>query len=288
MSPATAPLPAPVSTRFFLPQPGLAAALFLSACLVACGGTGGGGISANADGEILLTAREATLVSGTLESVKYRIKDMQWSVIPLASSNPTLFLQNQTCALAQRQDLLAPTPATSTLPAGSGSSSWRCTLMVYAEENIPVDALYELLLTGTNEAGQQISYRRTLRLKPNTSLSGIDPDEAYLKDLTINPVATVCQPGAPIRLQASGIDTTDPGFYYRWRILQGPEIVLAGENTPTVGFITPQTAALTWVELEVSRSPLTSESSTRFKARAVVSTDPAYPQFVCSSIQNNG
>lgn len=289
MSPATAPFAAPVSTLASRPPPGLAAALVLtaSALLTACGGTGGGGISAEIDGEVLLTAREATVVSGTLESVKYQLKDMRWSVMPLASTNPVLSLQNQDCAIALRKDLLAPTPATSTLPAGSGGSTWQCRLMVYAEENVTADALYELMLTGTNEAGLQTGYRRILRVRPNTALNGLNPDEAYLKSLTINPVASVCKPGSPIRLQASGIDTSDPGFYYRWRIVQGPEQELAGDSTPTLGFITPQAAALTVVELEVSRSPLSSASPSGFKARAVVSTDPDYFYPSCSSVQKD-
>jgi len=262
----------------------LAVALLLTAALTACGGTGGGGIDASSSGEILLTAREATVIGGTLESVKYRLKDMRWSLMPLASTNPVLSLRNQDCAVAEKNDSLAPTPATGTLPAGTGGSTWRCSLMVYAEENVSTDAVYALMLSGTNEAGQTLSYKRTLRVQPNTALINIDPDEAYLKDLTIDPVASVCRPGAPIRLQAKGIDTADPGFYYRWRIAQGPASVLAGDNTPTMGFITPATEGLTVVELEVSRRPLTGDSATRFKARAVINIDPAYTAVPCTSL----
>lgn len=285
MSPVSARPSASALPHVRLASVPLAVTLLLTAALTACGGTGGGGIDASSSGEVLLTAREATVIGGTLESVRYRLKDMRWSLMPLAGTNPVLSLRNQDCALTEKNDSLAPTPATGTLPAGTGGSNWRCNLIVYAEENVSTDAVYELMLSGTNEAGQTLGYKRTLRVQPNTALNNIDPDEAYLKDLTIDPVASVCKPGAPIRLQAKGIDTADPGFYYRWRIVAGPVSVITGESTPTLGFITPKTEALTVVELEVSRKPLISDTSTRYKARAVVNSDPGYPYFVCSSEQ---
>ena len=288
MSPVSAPPTAFARPFFSWPLTSWSATWLLTAALTACGGTGGGGIAASPNGEVLLTAREATVITGTLESVKYRLKDMRWSVMPLGSTNPVLRLQNSDCAIADKQDRLAPSPATSTQPAGSGGSTWRCHLVIDAEANVSSDAVYEVLLSGTNEAGQLIGYRRLLRVQPNTALAGIDPDEASLKGLRITPVASVCQPGSPIRLQASGIDTADSGFYYRWRVVDRPDVAVAGESTPTLGFITPKSEALLVVELEVSRRPLTLDTSTRFKARAVVSSDPAYPQFLCSSVQNDG
>jgi hypothetical protein len=50
--------------------------------LLGCGGEGDGGISANSGAEVLLKAGEAGVVSGTLESVKYRLINMSWSVSP--------------------------------------------------------------------------------------------------------------------------------------------------------------------------------------------------------------
>lgn len=99
--------------------------------LAACGGEGDGLISANRGAEVLLKGREATVVQGTLESVKYRLTSMSWSVRPLAANNPVLSLTNQDCAIAVKNDMLTPTPATSTSPAGSGAAPgnaiWWCT-----------------------------------------------------------------------------------------------------------------------------------------------------------------
>lgn len=300
MSPATAPLPAPVSTRFFLPQPGLAAALFLSACLVACGGTGGGGISANADGEVLLTAGQATIVGGTLESVKYRLTDMRWSLMPkadqvLTSSTTSLpVLLNQDCQIVEKNDAIALTPGTSTVPGGSGGSTWRCNLAVFAPRNSTADLLYDLLLTGRNESGQSSTLKRTLRVRPNpelndTTTSAFVNDDKAFADLGISPIASVCKPGAPFRVQAMGISSEDLTLplYYRWRIVQGAEAVLAGQGTSSMGFIVPDTgtASLMVIELAVSRSPLQTDSPARYTARAVLSSDPAAPFLQCSSIQ---
>ena len=307
MSPATAPHPSPALSHAFLPRPRVATALFLSASLVACGGTGGGGISANADGEVLLTAGQATIVGGTLESVKYRLTDMRWSVMPRArqmSNSATLSLPvlvNQDCQIAEKNDAIAITPDTSTVPGGSGGSTWRCNLALFAQHNSTTDMLYDLVLTGRNESGQHISFKRTLRIQPNPALNagqtGIDAvsgavvnDDQAFSDLAISPIASVCKPGAPLRLQAMGIDSEDLTLplSYRWRIVQGPQAVLAGQGTATTGFIVPDegTVSLMVIELAVSRSPLQADSPARYTARALVSSDPAYPFPQCSSIQS--
>lgn len=258
-----------------------------AAILVACGGEGEGFISANRGAEVLLKGREATVVQGTLESVKYRLTSMSWSVRPMAATNPVLSLTNQDCAIAVKNDMLTPTSATSNSPAGSGGSTWQCDLVLYAQENVTVDAVYALVLSGVNEAGQTISEQRTLRVQPLTGLTGLDPDAAYLQDLTIQPAATVCKPGSPLQMVAQGIDITDPGFYYRWRVVQGPGLVLAGANTPTVGFSVPIVAepTLTVIQLEASRSPLTPQTQAIYMATAVVNSNPAYPYPYCSSYQ---
>ncbi|PUE49124.1 hypothetical protein B9Z47_06375 [Limnohabitans sp. 2KL-1] len=264
-----------------------ASAVLVAAMLAACGGEGDGLISANRGAEVLLKGREATVVQGTLESVKYRLTSMSWSVRPLAATNPVLSLTNQDCAIAVKNDMLTPTLATITSPAGSGGSTWQCHLVVYAQENVTVDAVYELVLSGVNEAGQTVSYQRTLRVQPLTGLTGLDPDAAYLQDLTIQPAASVCRPGSPIQMVAQGIDITDPGFYYRWRVVQGPGVVLAGANTPTMGFSTPIVTepTITVIQLEASRSPLTSQTQALYMATAVVNSDPTYPYPFCSSRQ---
>lgn len=268
--------------------------------LTACGGTGGGGISANADGEVLLTAGQATIVGGTLESVKYRLTDMRWSLMPkadqvLTSATTSLpVLINQDCQIVEKNDVIAPTPDTSTVPGGSGGSTWRCNLAIFAPRNSAADLLYDLLLTGRNELGQSTTLKRTLRVRPNPELN--DPstgafvnDEKAFADLGISPIASVCQPGAPFRAEAKGIDTEDLTLplYYRWRIVQGPEAVLAGQGTASLGFMVPGTgtASLMVIELAVSRSPLQADSPARYTARAVLSSDPAYPFLQCSSIQ---
>lgn len=262
-------------------------AVSAAAMLVACGGEGEGSIAAGNGSEVLLKAREAVVVPGTLESVKYRLKTLSWSIRPLAASNPDLRLSNLDCAVALKNDMSTPTPATSNSPAGSGGSSWQCNLVVVSEKNVTTDALYELLLSGTHETGQLITTKRLLRVLPNPAWNSLDPDIADLKDLSIQPVATVCQPGSPIELIAQGIDIQDPGIYYRWSVIQGPPLVLAGASTPRLGLSTPMVAepTLSVVQLEASKSPITSQTPVLVKAIAVINSNPTYPFPYCSARQ---
>jgi hypothetical protein len=266
----------------------LSVTLTSAAVLLACGGEGGGSISANNGAEVLLTAGEATVVSGTLESVKYRLTSMSWSVMPLAATNPVLSVFNQDCAVAVKNDSTTPTPATATSPAGSGGSDWQCKLTVFAEgQSTATDALYDLTLSGLNEAGRQVTYTRRLRVQPNLALNGIDPDGTYLKGMSVSPVARICQPGAPIQLSASGLPP-DTAFNYRWRIVQGPLTVLAGAQTANVGLIAPVVTASTLVvlQLEASVLPITPENPAVYMARAVVHVDPTFPFEPCGTDGN--
>jgi hypothetical protein len=155
----------------------LSVAVSAATLLLACGGEGDGSISANSGAEVVLKAGEATVVAGSLESVKYRLISMTWSVMPLAATNPVLTLLNEECEVAIKNDSLTPTPATSTSPAGSGGSDWQCKLTVSAEgQSTATDALYELILSGLNEAGGRVTYTRQLRVQPNMTLNGIAPE----------------------------------------------------------------------------------------------------------------
>jgi hypothetical protein len=251
--------------------------------LYGCGGEGEGGISANSGAEVLLKAGEAGVVSGTLESVKYRLTNMSWSVMPLSATNPVLSVFNQDCAAALKNDSITPTLGTATSPAGSGGSEWQCKLTVFAEgQSMPTDALYQLTLSGLNEVGRQVGYTRQLRVQPNVALNGITPEGTYLKGMSVSPVASICQPGAPVRLTARGLPT-DTVFNYRWRVVQGPLAVLAGAQTAEVGLIAPVVTASTVVvlQLEASALPITAENPAVYMARAVVHVDPTYPFESC-------
>jgi hypothetical protein len=251
--------------------------------LYGCGGEGEGGISANSGAEVLLKAGEAGVVSGTLESVKYRLTNMSWSVMPLSATNPVLSVFNQDCAVALKNDTITPTLGTATSPAGSGGSEWQCKLTVFAEgQSMPTDALYQLTLSGLNEVGRQVGYTRQLRVQPNVALNGITPEGTYLKGMSVSPVASICQPGAPVRLTARGLPT-DTVFNYRWRVVQGPLAVLAGAQTAEVGLIAPVVTASTVVvlQLEASALPITAENPAVYMARAVVHVDPTYPFESC-------
>lgn len=266
----------------------LSVAVSAATLLLACGGQGDGSISSNSGGEVVLKAGEAAVVVGSLESVKYRLTNMTWSVMPLAATNPVLTLLNQDCAVAIKNDSLTPTLVTSTSPAGSGGSNWQCKLTVFAEDQSTVmDALYELTLSGLNEDGRQVTYTRQLRVQPNMALNGTAPEGTYLKGMTVAPVASICQPGAPIRLTAVGLPA-DTTFNYRWRVVQGPLAVLAGGQTAQVGLIAPVVTASTLVvvQLEASVSPMMSDNTAVYMARAVVHVDPSYPYEPCGSYGN--
>lgn len=252
--------------------------------LLGCGGEGGGGISANSGALVLLKAGESAVVAGTLESVKYRLTSMSWSVLPLAANNPVLSLSNQNCAVAEKNDMLMPTPGTINSPAGSGGSTWGCSLVVSAEAKmITTDADYELVLSGLNEAGQRVTYKRVLRLQPSPDINTQAPTVGYLKGMSIQPVASVCKPGAALSLQAQGIDTSDPVFNYRWRVVQGPDVVLAGVDNPTVGLILPQVSVSTIMvfQLEASTTPITPVNTAVYLARAVVHVNPTTSASSC-------
>lgn len=261
----------------------LSVTVSVATMLLACGGQGDGSISANSGSEVLLTAGEAGLVSGSLETVKYRLTDMSWSVMPLAATNPVLSVFNQDCAVAVKNDSITPLPATSTSPAGSGGSDWQCKLMVFSEsKNISSDALYELTLTGINEVGRQVGYTRQLRVKPDPAFNGVDPDGTYLQGMSIYPLASICRPGAPLELTATGLPT-DTTFNYRWRIVQGPSAVLVGAQDAEAAMITPVVTASTLmvVQLEASASPITPDNLSVYMARAVVHLDPTFPFPAC-------
>lgn len=283
----------------------LSLAVSSASLLLACGGEGDGSIAANSGAEVLLTAGEAGVVSGTLESVKYRLTNMSWSYMRLAGSNPDLSLVNQDCTVAVKNDWITPTPGaprrgltsseTSTSginpvdmitpPAGSGGSTWECKLVVGSKVNVPTDAVYDLMLSGTNEAGQQVSYKRTLRVKPNPALVSVEQALAVPYDFVIQPVASVCQPGTSISLKAKSQDAIQQGVFYRWRILQGPDVYLAGANTAQVGFITPLVSESTVmvVQLETSKTAFTENNPTSNLATSVVHVDPTYPFPSCLS-----
>lgn len=255
----------------------------LSALLLACGGVGQGGISANSGDEVLLTAGEAALVTGSLESVKYRLKTMSWSVMPLSATNPVLSVLNQDCAVAVKNDALTPTLATATSPAGSGGSDWQCMLTVFAEpQTMPTDALYQLSLVGVNEAGRQVSYSRQVRVQPNPALGGASPATTGLTGLSIDQPASICQPGAALALTGTGLPEGTVA-HFRWRVVQGPMVVLAGADQNTVGLIAPLVTASTLIvlQLEASALPLTPDNTAVYMARAVIHADPSYPFESC-------
>jgi len=253
--------------------------------LLGCGGEGDGAISANSGAEVLLKAGEAGVVSGTLESVKYRLTNMSWSVMPLSAANPVLTVFNQDCAVALKNDSITPTLATATSPAGSGSSTWQCQLVVGTQVNVTTDALYELMLSGQNEVGRQVSYKRTLRVQPNPTLVGVGPSLAVPNHFVIQPVSSVCQPGSPIALNAVRTDASEQTVFYRWRMLQGPTVFLAGANTAQLGFITPLVSESTVMvaQLETSQTAFTDDTPVENSATAVILVDPTFPFEACFS-----
>jgi hypothetical protein len=100
-----------------------------------------------------------------------------------------------------------------------------------------------------------VTYKRALRVQPSPDINTLVPvTVGYLKGMTIQPVASVCKPGAALSLQAQGIDTSDPTFNYRWRVVQGPEVVLAGADKPTVGLILPQVSVSTIMVIQLEAS----------------------------------
>ena len=253
--------------------------------LYGCGGEGEGGISANSGAEVLLKAGEMGVVSGTLESVKYRLTNMSWSVMPLSATNPELTLFNQDCAVALKIDSITPSLGTATSPAGSGGSNWECKIVVGSKVNVSTDALYDLTLSGLNEVGRQVSYKRTLRVQPNPSLVGVVSSLAVPNKFMIQPVSSVCQPGSSIALNAVRTDASEQTVFYRWRMIQGPTVFLAGANTARLGFITPLVSEPTVMvaQLETSLTAFTDDTPVANSATSVLLVDPTFPSESCLS-----
>jgi hypothetical protein len=263
----------------------LSVAVTAAILLYGCGGEGDGGISANSGAEVLLKAGAAGVVSGTLESVKYRLTNMSWSVTSLSANNPALTLFNEDCAVAIKNDSITPTLGTSISPAGSGGSTWQCQLVVGSKVNVTTDAVYELTLSGLNEVGRQVSYKRTLRVQPNPTLVGIETSLAVPNNFVIQPVSSVCQPGSSIALNAVRTDASEQTVFYRWRMLQGPTVFLAGANTAQLGFITPLLSEPTVMvaQLETSQTAFTDDTPVENSATAVILVDPTFPFESCLS-----
>ena len=250
----------------------IAAALML----VACGGEGGGSISANSGSEVVLTAREATAVQGTLESVKYRLETMSWSITPLSPDNPVLALVNADCASAVKNDMVAPTPATSSSPGGSGGSTWECSLFIYSQQDVKTDALYRLQLAGLNEAGQQVSYQRSLRVQPNPVPIDSLIQGPNTTQLRIQPQASICNSGVPLLLSAQGLELNQQINFYSWRVIQGPDATLSGNETRNLALITPVVTSPTVLVLQVAASnvPITAEVPAPYVATSLISVFP--------------
>lgn len=244
--------------------------------LVACGGEGGGSISANSGSEVVLTARESTAVQGTLESLKYRLESMSWSITPLSPDQPVLVLLNADCASAVKNDRVAPTPATSSSPGGSGGSTWECSVFVYSEQDVKTDALYRLQLAGLNEAGQQVSYQRTLRVQPNPVPIDSLIQGPNTTQLRIQPQASICNSGVPLLLSAQGLELNAQINFYSWRVIQGPEASLSGHETRNLALITPVVTSPTVLVLQFAASnvPITAEVPAPYVATALVSVLP--------------
>lgn len=246
--------------------------------LVACGGEGGGSISANSGSEVVLTAREATAVQGTLESVKYRLETMSWSITPLSPDNQVLLLVNADCASAVKNDMVAPTPSTSSSLGGSGGSTWDCSLFVYSNQDVKTDALYRLQLAGLNEAGQQVSYQRTLRVQPNPVPIDSLIQGPNTTQLRIQPQASSCKPSAPLLLSAQGLELNEQINFYSWSVIQGPDTPLSGNETRNLALITPVVTSPTLLVLQLaaSNAPITAEAPALYVATALINVDPAF------------
>lgn len=261
----------------------LSVAVSSATLLLACGGEGTGGISANSGAEVLLKAGEVGVVLGSLESVKYRLINMSWSIAPLAATNPDLTPLNQDCAVAIKNDSVTPTLATASSPAGSGGSDWQCKLVVGSKVNVSTDAVYELTLSGLNEVGRWVTYQRTLRVQPNPTLSVAETSLAVPNNFAIEPVSSVCQPGSSIALNAVSSDTIAQSVFYRWRIVQGPTVFLASANTAQLGFITPlvNESTVMVLQLDTSQTPFTDDTPVANSATAVIHVDPTFPFEAC-------
>lgn len=172
--------------------------------------------------------------------------------------------------------MVTPTSATSSSPGGSGGSTWQCSLLVYSDQDVKTDALFRLQLSGLNEVGQQVSDQRTLRVVPNPLPINALIAGANTTQLRIQPQASICQPGAPLLLNAQGLELDAQIAFYNWRVIQGPVATLSGYETRNLGLINPMvtTPTLLVLQLAASNAPITALAPALYVATALINVNP--------------
>jgi hypothetical protein len=156
------------------------ALVFAGAVLVTgCGGGGSDGapnVSVNSapDDAILMQAGSATetRIDGAIGSGNYLLASAEWQVHPQSVSNPPLTLRNANCSEVIKNDRLDPIAIGNSSLEGLGHSTWSCTLGVMPPSNVQSEALYTLLLVGTDVRGQTTTTTKTLRVLPAVSSGG--------------------------------------------------------------------------------------------------------------------
>jgi hypothetical protein len=214
--------------------------LLALASLTACGG-GGSGSSVNSSvgsgGEVVVLAGNAITVPGVVSTAANLLKTVAWTITPQDPSSESVVLSNDTCTQVLKQDQAFVKPPGSTATyTRTGSSQWTCNLGVVAPQTVPVDRLYTLSLTGTDDLGNAHTTSQTLRVKPNP-----------------NPTTTFSQAAGQDFSVVSGANapltctTSDTNANIQWAIVAngGKAVTLSSLTTAQSSFTAPVVTANT-------------------------------------------
>lgn len=116
--------------------------------------------------EITLLAGTQTVVPGTIDTTQNLLRTISWKVRQITPNSPALVLENADCAVAGKTDRIYPASSLATETTVHGGSTWQCALTVTSVTRTGLENSYELLLTGTDELGRNITYSKTLRVVP--------------------------------------------------------------------------------------------------------------------------
>lgn len=254
----------------------------LAVMLTACGGGGGGSATVNpgsTDPEIVAFAGDPLTVPGQVTTKDNLLRSIVWQAAANSPIDPTLILANDACGVVDKTDTLL------TVASGTrtGSSKWICNLGVITPTDITADALYALILTGTDDLGNKTTARTTLRVKPRLGGGQSNGPTAAGKDVTV-------AAGTTVPLFCNG----PAGVSYQWTVVEnaGMPVQLSSNFSQATSYVASYTSATPAATPEPKRVVFAcrmTDSNNRVTSSqvAVTVTPPEVPVLVTSLISTN-
>lgn len=89
---------------------------------------------------------------------------------------------------------------------------------------------------------------------------------------SVNPPVQVCKSGSVSIVQAEDIDISNPNLFFKWSVVEGPNVVLGGDNTFYAGFVAPVVSTPTSLRLRFATgyAPITETNPGTYFVDALV------------------